>query len=59
MVVSPSDLIMVKKLEASPEWYYELDYDPLPPWQRVTQPAFFRFAEGDRWVPVPESISIF
>jgi hypothetical protein len=41
------------------KWYYELDYDPLPAWRQVQQPALFLFAEEDRWVPVEESISQF
>lgn len=39
------------------KWYYEMDYDPLPIWQRVKQPTLFLFAEHDRWVPIAESMS--
>lgn len=41
------------------KWYHEMDYDPLPIWQSVTQPTLFHFAEDDRWVPVAESMSEF
>ena len=41
------------------KWYYELDYDPLPVWRQLQQPALFLFAEEDRWVPVEESITNF
>jgi uncharacterized protein len=41
------------------KWFYELDYDPLSPWQHITQPALFLFAEDDQWVPVAESMAIF
>lgn len=41
------------------KWYYELDYDPLPVWERVTQPVLFLFADEDAWVPVAESMEIF
>ncbi len=39
------------------KWYYEMDYDPLPIWQNLKQPALFLFGDRDRWVPVPESHS--
>lgn len=39
------------------KWYYELDYDPRPVWSQLHQPVLFIFAEQDRWVPLPESIS--
>jgi len=38
------------------KWWYEMDYDPLPVWAQIQQPALFLFAEDDRWVPVKESI---
>ncbi len=41
------------------KWYYELDYDPLPVWQQVTQPTLFIFADEDQWVPVAESMANF
>ncbi len=40
----------------SSKWFYQFSYDPLPVWQRVTQPSLFLFAESDRWVPVDESL---
>ncbi|MCG2785890.1 MAG: alpha/beta fold hydrolase [Anaerolineae bacterium] len=39
------------------KWWYELDYDPLPIWKKLSQPTLFLFAKDDRWVPVEESIS--
>lgn len=37
------------------KWYYEMDYDPLPVWQQVSQPTLFLFGDRDRWVPVAAS----
>lgn len=38
------------------KWHYEMDYEPLSIWIKVTQPALFLFAETDEWVPVIESM---
>lgn len=39
------------------KWHYEMDYEPLSIWSRVTQPALFLFAEMDEWVPVETSMT--
>lgn len=41
------------------KWFYEMDYDPLPIWREVSQPALFLFAGDDRWVPVDRSRAAF
>jgi dipeptidyl aminopeptidase/acylaminoacyl peptidase len=38
------------------KWYYEMDYEPLSIWNRVTQPALFLFAGVDEWVPIEQSM---
>ena len=38
------------------KWHYEMDYEPLSIWSKVTQPTLFLFAETDEWVPVEASI---
>jgi dipeptidyl aminopeptidase/acylaminoacyl peptidase len=38
------------------KWHYEMDYEPLSVWKRVTQPVLFLFAEVDEWVPVEQSM---
>jgi pimeloyl-ACP methyl ester carboxylesterase len=38
------------------KWHYEMDYEPLATWKRVTQPVLFLFAETDEWVPIEASI---
>ena len=38
------------------KWHYEMDYEPLPIWKKVTQPTLFFFAETDEWVPLEQSI---
>ena len=38
------------------KWHYEMDYEPLSIWSKVTQPTLFLFAEMDEWVPVEASI---
>jgi hypothetical protein len=38
------------------KWHYEMDYEPLSVWNRVTQPTLFLFAEVDAWVPVGQSM---
>lgn len=43
----------------SSKWFYEMDYDPLPIWREVRQPALFLFAGDDRWVPVDRSRAAF
>jgi hypothetical protein len=37
------------------KWHYEMDYEPLSVWKRVTQPTLFLFAEIDEWVPIEQS----
>lgn len=39
----------------SAKWFFEMDYDPLPVWERVRCPSLFLYAEQDRWVPAAES----
>ena len=41
------------------KWYFEMDYDPLPNWEKVRQPTLFLFGDDDRWVPVDESIAAY
>ena len=38
------------------KWHYEMDYEPLSIWKRITQPTLFLFAEVDEWVPIEQSI---
>jgi len=38
------------------KWHYEMDYEPLSIWKKVTQPALFLFAEADEWVPIGQSM---
>ena len=38
------------------KWHYEMDYEPLSIWKKVTQPALFLFAEVDEWVPIGQSM---
>ena len=38
------------------KWYYEMDFEPLSVWKRVTQPTIFLFAEIDEWVPTEQSM---
>ena len=38
------------------KWHYEMDYEPLFIWSKVTQPTLFLFAETDEWVPVETSM---
>jgi dipeptidyl aminopeptidase/acylaminoacyl peptidase len=38
------------------KWYYEMDYEPLSIWKKVTQPTLFLFAEVDEWVPIEQSM---
>ena len=38
------------------KWHYEMDYEPLSIWKKVTQPALFLFAEVDEWVPIAQSM---
>lgn len=38
------------------KWHYEMDYEPLLVWKRVTQPVLFLFAEVDEWVPIEQSM---
>jgi uncharacterized protein len=38
------------------KWHYEMDYEPLSIWKKVTQPALFIFAEVDEWVPIGQSM---
>ena len=38
------------------KWHYEMDYEPLSIWKKVTQPTLFLFAETDEWVPVGTSM---
>ena len=38
------------------KWHYEMDYEPLSIWKRVTQPTLFIFAEVDEWVPIGQSM---
>ncbi|HEY3476425.1 MAG TPA: alpha/beta fold hydrolase [Anaerolineales bacterium] len=38
------------------KWHYEMDYEPLSVWKRVTQPVLFLFAEVDEWVPIEQSM---
>ena len=45
----PADITQAK-------WHYEMDYEPLSVWERVTQPVLFLFAEVDEWVPVEQSM---
>ena len=45
----PSDVTRSK-------WHYEMDYEPLPVWQKVEQPTLFLFADVDEWVPVDQSL---
>ena len=41
------------------KWHYEMDYEPLSIWKKVTQPTLFLFAEVDEWVPVRQSMDNF
>jgi dipeptidyl aminopeptidase/acylaminoacyl peptidase len=45
----PDDVLQSK-------WHYEMDYEPLSIWNKVTQPTLFLFAETDEWVPVETSM---
>lgn len=45
----PSDITQRK-------WHYEMDYEPLAIWKKVTQPTLFLFAEVDEWVPIEQSM---
>lgn len=38
------------------KWHYEMDYEPLAIWNKVTQPTLFLFAEMDEWVPMEQSM---
>jgi uncharacterized protein len=38
------------------KWHYEMDYEPLSIWKKVTQPTLFLFAEVDEWVPIGQSM---
>ena len=38
------------------KWHYEMDYEPLAVWKRVSQPTLFLFAEVDEWVPIAQSM---
>jgi len=38
------------------KWHYEMDYEPLSIWKKVSQPTLFLFAEMDEWVPVETSM---
>lgn len=38
------------------KWHYEMDYEPLAIWKKVTQPTLFLFAEVDEWVPIDQSM---
>jgi len=38
------------------KWHYEMDYEPLSIWKKVSQPTLFLFAETDEWVPVETSM---
>jgi uncharacterized protein len=38
------------------KWHYEMDYEPLTIWKKVTQPTLFLFAEVDEWVPIGQSM---
>ncbi|HEX6036302.1 MAG TPA: alpha/beta fold hydrolase, partial [Anaerolineales bacterium] len=38
------------------KWHYEMDYEPLSVWKRVTQPTLFLFAGIDEWVPIEQSM---
>jgi uncharacterized protein len=38
------------------KWYYEMDYEPLAIWKKVTQPTLFLFAAVDEWVPIEQSM---
>jgi alpha/beta superfamily hydrolase len=38
------------------KWHYEMDYEPMAVWKRVTQPVLFLFAVIDEWVPVEQSM---
>ena len=38
------------------KWHYEMDYEPLAIWKKVTQPTLFLFAEVDEWVPIEQSM---
>ena len=38
------------------KWHYEMDYEPLKIWRRVTQPTLFLFAGVDEWVPIGQSM---
>ncbi|HEX5944230.1 MAG TPA: alpha/beta fold hydrolase [Anaerolineales bacterium] len=38
------------------KWHYEMDYEPLSIWKKVTQPTLFLFAEVDEWVPIRQSM---
>lgn len=37
--------------------YFGLDYDPIPDWEQVRQPALLIYGEEDRLTPVAESIA--
>lgn len=41
------------------KWFYEMDYDPLPIWRKVSQPVLFLFGGDDRWIPVDRSRAAF
>lgn len=38
------------------KWYYEMDYEPLSVWRKISQPTLFFFAEVDEWVPIEASM---
>ena len=38
------------------KWHYEMDYEPLSIWKKVTQPTLFLFAGVDEWVPIGQSM---
>jgi pimeloyl-ACP methyl ester carboxylesterase len=38
------------------KWHYEMDYEPLSVWKRVTQPTLFLFSQIDEWVPIEQSM---
>lgn len=46
----------VRQLQKRPFWKMIGGFDPLPYWQKVTVPVFWAFGEGDKNVPVAESV---
>ena len=38
------------------KWHYEMDYEPLLVWKKVSQPTLFLFSEADEWVPIGQSM---